>query len=399
MTVTLHFLGRLTLSLCLLTPACSRKGAAPQESKEHASEEGKHEDESGEHEKLPSRVRLSAKVVSDAGIKTAPVALKSLPLTVDLTGEVAADPDRVAQISARVSGRVADVRFKEGDRVQAGALLAGLESTDVARARADLRSTQARAQVAQQNAQRLEALARSGLAAGQEVAAARAEAAALSAEAAAAQRTLLAAGTQGDNPSVARLEVRAPIAGTILSRDAVRGQTVTAGHVLAVLADLDSAYFVGRLFEKNLARVRTGAHAEVRLNAYPDEVFIGTVERIGNQLDPTARTVVARISIKNRDELLKVGLFGKARVAVTDATPTPPQLVVPLNAVMRIAEEPVVFVRQADGHFEVHPVKLGRSAEGQVETLSGLRAGEEVVVEGAFTLKSVVLKGSFAEED
>jgi cobalt-zinc-cadmium efflux system membrane fusion protein len=399
MTVTLPFLGQLALALCLLIPACSRKSATQQESKENASEEGKHDDESGEHEKLPSRVRLSAKVVADAGIKTAPVALKSLPLTVDLTGEVAADPDRVAQISARVPGRVADVRYKEGDRVQAGALLAVLESADVARARADLRSTQARAQVAQQNAQRLETLARSGLAAGQEVAAARAEADALSAEAAAAQRTLLTAGAQGDNPSVARLEVRAPIAGTILSRDAVRGQTVSADHVLAVVADLDSAYFVGRLFEKNIARVHSGERAEVRLNAYPDEVFIGNVERIGNQLDPTARTVVARIAIKNRDERLKVGLFGKARVAVADATPTPPQLVVPLNAVVRIAEEPVVFVRQTDGHFEVHPVKLGRSAEGQVETLSGLRAGEEVVVEGAFTVKSVVLKGSFAEED
>lgn len=375
---------------------CAKKSEAP---KEAGDADGAHEDESGDHEKLPTRVRLPEQVIRDAGIKLATVAMKSLPVTVDLTGEVMADPDRSAHIAARVPGRVAEVRFKDGDHVQAGAVLVVLESTDLARIRAELRATAARAQAAQQNAQRLDALGRSGLAAGQEVIAARAEADALGAEATAAQRTLSLAGAGDSDPTVARLEVRSPISGVILSRDAVRGQTVEAGYVLAKLADLELAYFVGRLFEKNLARVRVGEQAEVRLNAYPGEVFMGTVERIGQQLDLAARTVVARIAIKNREEKLKVGLFGKARVATPDETDQAPQLVVPLGAVVRIAEQEVVFVHQADGHFEVHPVKLGRSADGQVEIISGLRAGEQVVSEGTFTLKSMVLKGTLGEED
>ena len=81
----------------------------------------------------------------------------------------------------------------------------------------------------------------------------------------------------------------------MLSRDAVQGQSVDAEHVIAVVGDLDHAYFLGRLFEKDLARVKQGAHAEVRLNAYPNEVFEGEVETIGKQLDPAARTVTARI--------------------------------------------------------------------------------------------------------
>jgi len=397
MKASRYLIGLLALSGAVLVSGCSKKTATPKESGEAS--EGAHEDESGDHEKLPSKVRLTDKVIRDAGIKTAPVTIKSLPVTVDLTGEVIADPDRSAHITARVPGRVAEVRFKDGDRVQAGVVLVVLESTDLTRTRAELRAASARAQAAQQNARRLEALDRSGLAAGQEVAAARAEADALVAEAAAAQRTLSLAGTQGDDPTVARLEVRAPISGVILSRDAVRGQTVETGHVLAKLADLEVAYFVGRLFEKNLARVRVGERAEVRLNAYPGEVFLGTVERIGQQLDPAARTVVARIAIKNREDRLKVGLFGKARVTTSEASAQAPQLVVPLGAAVRIAEQEVVFVRQADGHFEVHPVKLGRSADGQVEVISGLRAGEQVVSEGTFTLKSMVLKGTFGEED
>ena len=77
----------------------------------------------------------------------------------------------------------------------------------------------------------------------------------------------------------------------------------------------------------------------------------------------------------------------------------PPHLVIPLGAVTELAGRPSVFVRHPDGHFTVHAVTLGRSAGGRVEVLSGLRAGEEVVIDGTFTLKSVLLKGSFGEEE
>ena len=174
---------------------------------------------------------------------------------------------------------------------------------------------------------------------------------------------------------------------------------MTAEHVLAEIVNLDRAYFLGRLFEKNLERVKVGVSAEVRLNAYSKEVFLGKVESIGKQLDPIARTVVARIAIDNRDDLLKVGLFGVARVNSSDAEPEESTLVAPLNAVTQIAERDVVFVRHPDGDFEVHRVTLGRTASGQVQILSGLRAGEQVVVEGVFTLKSAVLKSTFGEED
>ena len=153
------------------------------------------------------------------------------------------------------------------------------------------------------------------------------------------------------------------------------------------------------LFEQDLGKVRIGAAVEVRLNAYPDEVFQGRIESIGRQLDPTARTVVARVSLRNRDDLLKVGLFGKALVVSTDAAPGAARVVVPLAAVTRIADRDVVFVREPNGHFAVHDVTRGRSAAGKVEIVAGLRAGEQVVSDGVFTLKSAVLKSTFGEED
>jgi cobalt-zinc-cadmium efflux system membrane fusion protein len=142
-----------------------------------------------------------------------------------------------------------------------------------------------------------------------------------------------------------------------------------------------------------------GAAADVRLNAYPNEVFSGSVESVGRALDPIARTVLARVAVQNRNDLLKVGLFGTAHIVVADNVERTARPVVPLAAVTQIANHDCVFVRQPDGDFEVHRVTLGRTAGGKAEVVAGLRAGEQVVVDGVFTLKSAVLKSTFGEED
>src|SRR6185295_14048910 len=115
--------------------------------------------------------RLEPDVARSAGIKTSVAEADSLPTTVDLTGEIAADPDRSARLAARVPGRIIEVKAKEGDRVKAGQVIATLESPELARARAALAAAVARAKAARLNADRLENLAAKALASGQEVAA------------------------------------------------------------------------------------------------------------------------------------------------------------------------------------------------------------------------------------
>jgi cobalt-zinc-cadmium efflux system membrane fusion protein len=400
-------LAALSLLVGAWALACSRpqppkeSRPAPEAARAAPGHPPPHEDESEAHEELPTKVRLSPDVVRAAGIKTAVATLDSLPATVDLTGEIAADPDRSARLAARVPGRIIDVKAKEGDRVKAGQVIATLESPELARARATLASAIARAKAARLNADRLQNLEAKALASGQEVAAATAEAAALDAEAAAARQTLDAFGQGAElaQGGGARVTIRSPLAGFVLSRDGVQGQAVEAAHVIAVVGDLEHAYFLGRLFEKDLARVKIGAVADVRLNAYPNDAFEGKIETIGRQLDPAARTVTARIVVRNHGDLVKVGLFGTARVVVGPAEGSKKRVVVPLSAVTRVVEKDVVFVRQPDGDFELHHVTAGRSAEGRVEILSGLRAGEDVVAQGVFTLKSAVLKSTFGEEE
>lgn len=385
-----------------LTFGCSKDAddptapPTPDAGKDAATE---HHDEPA-HEELPSKVRLPDEVVKAARIGLTKASSAVLPITVELTGELTLDPDASAEVPARAPGRIADVHFKEGQRVRAGALLAVVESPELARARAAFTAAQAKADVGRQNATRVAALVKRGLASGQETASAEADALGLEAEVQAARQTLSAYGVQADgSASAAHLELRAPTSGYVLTRNAMRGQSVDGSTTVAVIADLQRAYFLGRLFEKDLARVKAGASVEVRLNAYPDQVFAGTVESIGRQIDPAARTVVARIAVSDSDDHLKVGLFGAALVSTSESGDQAPHLVVPASAVTRIAGRDVVFVKHADGDFEVHGVSLGRRAESRVEVLSGLREGEEVVTEGVFTLKSMVLKGTFGEDE
>jgi cobalt-zinc-cadmium efflux system membrane fusion protein len=134
------------------------------------------------------------------------------------------------------------------------------------------------------------------------------------------------------------------------------------------------------------------------MNAYAHEHFNGTVEYIGQQIDPVGRTVTARVRLKNPGLLLRIGLFGTCQVSTGAAEKTEPKLVVDQASVTEVGGKTVVFVRAREGEFELHDVTLGREALGKVEVLEGLREGEEVVSDGVFTLKSLVLKGSFAEE-
>ena len=333
-----------------------------------------HNDEAA-HEALPKRVRLEPQVIANAKIKTAPAAREALAATIDLPGEVSSDPDKTAKVSPLVGGRIDSVNFKEGQEVKKGEVLALLKVPELGKAKAAYTAKAAKAAAARANADRLQSLAEKRLAAAQEVLAAKAEADALEAEARADAEQIGALGTGSGGTQLA---LRAPVSGVVISRDAVVGQPVTSDQVIATIADLSEVWFLGRVFEKNLGLVRLGAPAEIHLNAYPKEAFTGSIEYLGQQVDPTARTVVARIRIVNRGHLLRLGLFGVARVGTGEGDAgKPAAIVVPQTAVTDIGQKHVIFVREADGDFDLHEVVLGDAALGKVQVLSGLREGEQ----------------------
>jgi cobalt-zinc-cadmium efflux system membrane fusion protein len=351
-----------------------------------------------EHDTIPKRVKLPAAVVAGANVKTAPATREILAPTLSLPGEIAADPDKSARVSSPVAGRIVDVRFREGSTVKKGDLLAIVRIPEIGKVRAAHSANLAKAASARANAERLEALADKGLSPKQEAVAARAEADALDAETKALGEQLSALG-MGEKGSGSELALRAPVSGTVVAREAVVGQPIGTEQTIASIADLAEVWFLARVFEKDLGRLETGASSEVTLNAYPNERFDGKVEYVGKQIDPIARTVTARIRLSNRDDQLRIGLFGAARVVAkgeADTNKREPVLAVPRSAITDVAGKTVVFVRVGDDEFETHEVTVGDGSAGKVRILSGLREGEPVVVEGAFTVKSVLLRGTIA---
>lgn len=357
-----------------------------------------HSDEP-EHHGAPKRVHLTKEVIAAAKLRWCPATKEVLTATLTLAGEIVADPDKSARIASPVAGRLEDVKIKEGASVKKGEVLAFVRVPELGKVHSALAGTISRAKAARADADRLKRLYQNGLRPEQEYLDAKATAEALEADARGLSTQLSSMGATTPLSTPFLLPLRAPLDGVVLSRTAVVGQPISTEETLASVADLSEVWFLARIFEKDLGRLSVGAAAEVHLNAHPSESFVGRIETIARQIDPVARTVTARIRLINRGEILRVGLFGTARVAIVGDAAKAPILVVPRGAVTEVAGKPVVFVRHADDDFEVHEVGLGQAGIGKIEIESGLREGEEVVIEGAFNVKSALLKSALAEED
>lgn len=384
----------LSLAVLVFLGACScRKdtpGARPGE-EEHHDDEG--------HDELPRQLEVPPEVVASADIRTTQVKRAALASTLTLVGEIIPEPDRTARLSSATSGRLEQITFNEGSVVKRGEVMATVRVPDVGRLRGAFAAASARARASKSNADRLAALKASGLGADQSVVDAEADARAQEAEVRALGEQLKAIGVNADAGGGFIVALRAPISGVVVARDAVTGQPITPEHVLATIVDLSEVWFLARIFEKDLVKLRVGAAAEVELNAYPGEHFHGTVDYVSQQIDPAARTLTARVRIpQDEQQRLRLGLFGRAHVAVAEERPSAPQLVVPRDAILEVGGKPVVFVKAADGDFVLHDVTLGDSAMDDVQVLSGVSEGEEVVTSGGFTLKSLLLKSTLEED-
>ena len=353
----------IIVSSCALVVVASCKGpAAPEPPQRPGAEAAPRHSDEKRHAAIPKLIKLTSQVTSDADISVQPAEKRRLSVTIDLNGQIVADPDHIAQLAARAASRVVKVLVREGDAVKTGETLVLLSSSELARRRAEYTATGAKAIAARKNAARLRSLAAQRLGADQDAVAAEAEAAALEAERDADAQMIKAMGApltaEGDASLVS---LGSPIAGQVVQRDAVPGQMVDPEHTLVTVADLSRIWFQAQLFEKDLAQVSEGAQAEVRLNGYPDTVFSARVVRIASQVDPQTRTLTARLAIDDPDRKIRLGLFGKARVSIS-AKQTEEHVVVPLSAVTDIGDRKVVFVRHPDGDYELHDVTLGQSA-------------------------------------
>ncbi len=195
----------------------------------------------------------------------------------------------------------------------------------------------------------------------------------------------------------ASVPIRAPLGGIVQRRDVTQGETVQADQNLLTIVNLSQVAVSAALPEADIARVRIGTPLRAGVDALPNRVFSGRITFVSSEVDPQTRTLQARAILTNASGDLRPGMAargqiqtGTGRLAVS----------VPADAVQTMNGEPVVFVAGREvGTFEARPVQTGASENGQIPIRSGLRAGERIVVEGAFMVKSQAMKGALGEEE
>jgi cobalt-zinc-cadmium efflux system membrane fusion protein len=152
------------------------------------------------------------------------------------------------------------------------------------------------------------------------------------------------------------------------------------------IGDISRLWLVVHAFERDAVRLTAGSMARVSFAALPGRAFNGNVTLIGKQVDASSRTIPVRIEVANSEQLLRPGMSATAWVPVGKSSEK--VIAVPVAALQRIENEWVVFLPTGQDTFEIRPVGRGRDLGTEIEIVSGLKAGERVVVEGAFLLKA-----------
>jgi cobalt-zinc-cadmium efflux system membrane fusion protein len=186
-----------------------------------------------------------------------------------------------------------------------------------------------------------------------------------------------------------RVVVSAPFDGVVTGFDVTPGEIVETGEDLLTLTDLSTVWVQANVNQRDVAAIREGQRVRVWIDSYPNKAFGGTITYIGDALDPETRTVQVRCEVANPRRELKLDMFARIQIATSG---TAQRLVVASEAVQLIEDKPVVFVKTGDAEFHQRDVQLGAQGDDWVEIREGVAEGEPVVVKGAFTLKSALLK-------
>jgi cobalt-zinc-cadmium efflux system membrane fusion protein len=317
-------------------------------------------------------------------------------------GKIEANPNRISKVVAPVAGRVARVLVAVGDAVRQGQPLFTIESPDADAAtsthlQADAAVTQARATLlkAQADAERTKDLFDHNAVAKKEVlnadsALAQAQAG-LDQTLASRQQAERRLSVLGLTPRdfTQQVTVRSPLSGKVLELSVVPGEyrNDTSAPVMTI-ADLSTVWVSSQVPETYIRFIQPREKVEIRLVAYPDETFEGRVAQIADTVDPQTRTVKVHAELDNRRGRFRPEMFG----SIHHIESTAKMPVVPAGAVVEGDGHSTVFVESAPGTFQERNVVVGKKAGPQIRIVSGVKAGETVVVDGAMLLSGLMKK-------
>ncbi|MEX2667379.1 efflux RND transporter periplasmic adaptor subunit [Candidatus Uabimicrobium amorphum] len=185
--------------------------------------------------------------------------------------------------------------------------------------------------------------------------------------------------------------IRAPFDATIISVKTVKGELVEYGKPLFLIADLSSMWVRLDVFEKDLPRLKNGQPVRFKTDSIKDVNFEGKILWLGSEVHDKVRTVSVLAQVNNKENLLRVNMFGKVKILIHQNENV---VVVPKKAIQWEGCCHIVFIQLENDLYAPRKVRLGYEGKDFYEVKAGLLAGEPVVTEGSFLLKTEILKSS-----
>lgn len=270
-------------------------------------------------------------------------------------------------IRPEFEGKVSAIHFEEGQRVTVGERLLTLDGSIYM---AELDQQIARAQLSKTNDQRVKSLRRQGLSSEKEQDQSSSELLVNSAAVALARTRL------------SKMTLSAPFSGVVGLRQVSVGDYLNRGQDIVSLLDLSVMKVDFRVPQRILARLAVGQAITLTVDSYPGERFSGEVYAIDPQVDLNGRNVQLRARVENRDGRLKAGLFGTLQLTVDRHQ----GLLIPEQALVPQGEKRTVY-RIIDGKAQQVEVEIGLRRQGEVEVISGLKEGDQVVTAGQLKIR------------
>ena len=393
---------RLSILLILLG-SIAFVGCGDEDHDEHAGhdDDTKHAEPADGANAQEDAVHLTAEEMAAFGVEVDTADPRTLAVEISLSGEVVVDPNRLAHIVPRVPGVVRKVIKRQGDHVQAGELMAVLESRDLAEMKAGYLASRERLDMMKVTFAREERLWKQEISSDREYLEARQNL--LEAEittreieqqlhALGFSDAVLASLTSQSDASFSRYESRAPFDGTVIEKHITLGELLDEEDEAFVIADLSRVWVNLTVYQKDLPFVQIGQPVQVALRE-SGQSGRGTVFYLSATIDEATRAATARIELDNADGSWRPGLFVTGALAVGGV---PVNVAVAKSALQTVEGRKAIFVRTEDG-FEARGVTAGREDGTHVEVLEGIQAGEPYASKGAFVLKSQLEKGAIGD--
>jgi cobalt-zinc-cadmium efflux system membrane fusion protein len=298
----------------------------------------------------------------------------------NVTGSVTPDVSRELPVLSLANGRVTALHVGLGDFVKKGQLVMDVQSPDVTNAFDAYLKTVNDEHLTNVTLTRDKLLYDKGAIPQSQLESAQNGEDDARADMVAAEQQLHILGVNKDHPSET-VHVLAPITGVVVQQNVTAsgaaGITYAGNAGSLLIADLSHVWVIVDVYENDLAQVHLGQHADIRLNAFPDKTFSGTISDIGAILDPSLRTAKVRIQVQNPSGLLRLGMFATATIVSGHSQP---ETTVPSTAIVQLHDRSSVFVPAGNGTFKRVVVTTGRTLQdGRIVVLSGIAVGQQVV--------------------